>query len=280
MAYDRNKIRGKAKQGKASFYVAACTALICLLALGTVYYKTNQTAKNGTSDGEVAQLPQTSPAGNGAIAEDDTTAGKNLGNDTAQEMSPAEETQESQQASTIIKSPKKDTGKESKSTEKKSEEKSEKKEKKDSVATMANNKEFSFNEEKGLSWPVKGDVIMKFSKNNTIYFKTLAQYKCNPAIEISAKEGSSVTAAAAGTVTDVSKKEETGTTVTTSIGNGYTVVYGQLKDVKVTKGQSIKAGEQIGKIAAPTKYFTEEGSNLYFQVTQNKEAVDPLLLLE
>jgi len=60
----------------------------------------------------------------------------------------------------------------------------------------------TFNEEKGLSWPVKGDVLMKFSQSNNIYFKTLAQYKSNPAIEISADEGTKVIASAAGTVTD------------------------------------------------------------------------------
>lgn len=287
MAYNRNDFGNGKKQGKKSFYIAACTAIICLLAVGTVYYKTNQNAMNKQSDAELAELPQSSPAGNGAIGNNFIADGKELENGDSKGITEDSGMQEedSQAASAVVNSKKSDDSQEDKKTEKK-EKKEEKKSKKeddsaqDSVATMSNGTDLSFNEEKGLSWPVNGDVIMKFSQNNTVYFKTLAQYKCNPAIEISAKEGSRVVASATGTVTDISKNEETGTTVTTSIGSNYTVVYGQLKDVKVTKGQSIKEGELIGKVAAPTKYFTEEGSNLYFQVTQNDEAVDPLLLLK
>lgn len=284
MAYNRNDFGKKRRQAKKSFYLAACTALICLLAVGTVYYRTSQTARNkqNHADNARAELPQSTPAGNSAI-------GGNFiadGNDLADVSEGTTSEEDSQAASAIVK-PKKSASSGEAKREKK--EKKAKKEvtKKDATQTPdSNSKERSdgtsltFNEERGLAWPVKGEVIMKFSQKNTVFFKTLAQYKCNPAIEISAKEGSRVAASAAGTVTDISKNEETGTTVTTSIGGSYSVVYGQLKDVKVAEGQSIKEGEIIGKVAAPTKYFLEEGSNLYFQVTQNNEAVDPLLLLK
>lgn len=278
MAYTRNDFGNKKKQGKKSFYLAACTALVCLLAVGIVYYKTNQSAGNkvGDSGSRTAQLPQSTPVGNGAIGGDYVADGDNLTEDTGSD----ESGENSQAASAIIK-PKKSRG--SKTTKKSSDKKEQKRTTeptKTESTTVTSKPELSFNEEKGLSWPVKGDVIMKFSEKNTVYFKTLAQYKSNPAIEISAKEGSKVVASAAGTVTDISKSEETGTMVTTNIGGNYSVIYGQLKDVKVTKGQSIKEGELIGKVAAPTKYFLEEGSNLYFQVTENSQAVDPLLLLK
>ena len=40
-----------------------------------------------------------------------------------------------------------------------------------------------------------------------------------------------------------------------------------------------KEGDTIGKVAKPTKYYSEEGSNLYFQVMEKDKSVDPLLLL-
>ena len=40
-----------------------------------------------------------------------------------------------------------------------------------------------------------------------------------------------------------------------------------------------QSGKGVGNVAAPTKYFSEEGSNLFFQVKENDKAVDPLLLL-
>ncbi len=67
--------------------------------------------------------------------------------------------------------------------------------------------------------------------------------------------------------------------VTVDIGSGYTLTYGQLKDISVKEGQTIKEGDTIGKVAKPTKYYSEEGSNLYFQVMEKDKSVDPLLLL-
>ena len=121
---------------------------------------------------------------------------------------------------------------------------------------------------------------MKFSMTDAVYFKTLAQYRCNPALIIGGKIGQNVKTAAAGEVLSVSKNDETGKTVTMNIGNGYTLTYGQLKAVSVKEGDELKAGETIGKLAAPSTAYTEEGCNLYFKVEQNGTAVDPLLLLD
>ena len=97
---------------------------------------------------------------------------------------------------------------------------------------------------------------------------------------IGGKVGQNVKTAAAGEVLSVSKNDETGKTVTMNIGNGYTLTYGQLKAVSVKEGDELKAGEIIGKLAAPSTAYTEEGCNLYFKVEQNGTAVDPLLLLD
>ena len=48
----------------------------------------------------------------------------------------------------------------------------------------------------------------------------------------------------------------------------------------IKEGDELKAGETIGKLAAPSTAYTEEGCNLYFKVEQNGTAVDPLLLLD
>ena len=136
-----------------------------------------------------------------------------------------------------------------------------------------------FDMDKGLLWPVSGDVILKFSMSNTVYFKTLAQYKCNPAVIIASEEGTKVKEAAGGTVTKVTHSDELGNMVTVDIGSGYTLTYGQLKDISVKEGQTVKEGDTIGKVAKPTKYYSEEGSNLYFQVMEKDKSVDPLLLL-
>lgn len=141
-------------------------------------------------------------------------------------------------------------------------------------------KNISFKEEEGLIWPVVGDVLLKYSMDKSIYFKTLAQYKVNPAVVIAAKEDTEVLSAAKCVVTDISENEETGVTLTATLGDGYEAVYGQLKEVKAKVGDTIEKGSVIGKIAKPTKYYVAEGTNLYFEVLQDGKPVDPLLLLE
>lgn len=136
-----------------------------------------------------------------------------------------------------------------------------------------------FDQEAGLLWPVKGDILMEYSADKVVYFKTLAQYRTNPALLIEAKEGTDVKASADGVVASVTTSEETGRTVTVSIGNDFTLTYGQLKDVAVGKGDQVSEGQVIGKIAKPTKYYTQEGANLYFQVKEKENSVNPMLLL-
>lgn len=138
----------------------------------------------------------------------------------------------------------------------------------------------SFQAEDGLSWPVNGNVIMNYSMDHTIYFATLMQYKCNPAIIIDAEVGTEVKAAADGVISSVeTNNEETGLTVTVDIGDGYSVVYGQLGDVTLEEGSSVSEGEVIGTISEPTKYYALEGSNLYFMVLEDEQAINPMLLL-
>lgn len=138
---------------------------------------------------------------------------------------------------------------------------------------------FSFSETSRLTWPVVGDVLLGFNMDNTIYFPTLDVYRCNPAIMITVPEGTEVRSAAAGIVEEVYVDNETGTTMKIAIGNGYELTYGQLTDVKVGISDVIEPGTIIGKIAAPTKYFTKEGSNLYFKLTKDGIAIDPMLYL-
>ena len=131
----------------------------------------------------------------------------------------------------------------------------------------------------GLLWPVKGDILMEYSADQVVYFKTLAQYRTNPAVLIGAKEGAPVKASADGTVRDITTSEETGRTLTMMIGDDFTVTYGQLKEIVVEKGDEVAEGQVIGKVAAPTKYYSLEGTNLYYQVKEKDSPVNPLILL-
>lgn len=131
-----------------------------------------------------------------------------------------------------------------------------------------------------LLWPVAGNVIMDYSMDKTVYFTTLDQYKYNPAVIIQGTLDENVMSAAAGRVTKIETLEETGMTVTMDIGDGYEVIYGQLKELPIQEGDYLKAGETVGYISEPTRFYTKEGCNLYFEVRKDGEPIDPMDLLQ
>ena len=131
-----------------------------------------------------------------------------------------------------------------------------------------------------LTWPVDGNVILSYSMDKPVYFSTLAQYKYNPAVIIAGEVGEQVVAAAEGEVKSIETNAQTGTTLTMDIGSGYEVIYGQLKDVCVAEGYRISEGEVIGCVSEPTKYYSVEGPNLYFQLLKDGKPVNPLEYLD
>lgn len=139
--------------------------------------------------------------------------------------------------------------------------------------------ELNFTEESVLRTPVNGQVVIDYSMDSTVYFPTLNVYKYNPAVVLSAAEGEQVLAAANGKVTSIVQDEETGRTVTMDLGNGYEAVYGQLEEVNVEEGAYVYQGASVGCVGTPTRYYSKEGTNLYFQLKKDGEYVDPMLYL-
>ena len=63
------------------------------------------------------------------------------------------------------------------------------------------------------------------------------------------------------------------------MGNGYQAVYGQLKDVPFQAEEYVSAGSVLGYVNEPTKYYTKEGTNLYFALTKDGTPLDPMQYL-
>ena len=137
----------------------------------------------------------------------------------------------------------------------------------------------TFQEEAGLLWPAEGSIIKHYSVEKLVYFDTLNQYKWNPAVMIGLEAGSDVLCGAAGVVTAIGRTEELGNSIVVDIGNGYQLKYAQIQEPHVKVGDLVEEGQVLAQLADPTIYYTEEGSNLYFQVLKDGESVNPLLLL-
>lgn len=148
------------------------------------------------------------------------------------------------------------------------------------LPTTAPAGELTFNSEETLSWPVNGEVILPYSMDTTVYFKTLDQYQCNPGMMIGAGSGTTVKSAYLGRVTKVTSDDIYGNMVTVYLGNDYSVVYGQLDTIYVSEGDYVKAGDSIGTVGNPTDTFLEEGSHLFFQMLNGDTPVDPMLFID
>ena len=148
-------------------------------------------------------------------------------------------------------------------------------EQQESAANNVISESLHFTEEDGLVRPVNGEVIIPFDNENTVQFYTLNNYKCNPALVVSADVGTSVIACAKGKVVEIFENEEIGHAVRMDIGNGYEITYGQLEGINVTLNSYVQAGDVIATVAKPTIYYCVEGSNLYLKLTANDEPVNP-----
>ncbi|MBA4699965.1 MAG: peptidoglycan DD-metalloendopeptidase family protein [Ruminococcus sp.] len=148
------------------------------------------------------------------------------------------------------------------------------------TGAAGNTAEVYFSEDSLLTWPASGAVLINYSMDKTVYFSTLEQYKYNPALIISGEVGEMIGASAAGIVTNIEQSAQTGLTVTLDMGNGYSAVYGQLKEVPLEIGSYVDAGQTVGYMSEPTKYYSVEGPNLYFEILKDGEPVNPMDFME
>lgn len=140
--------------------------------------------------------------------------------------------------------------------------------------------EEGYNGKDKLQWPISGNVVLPYSMDSTIYFKTLDQYQCNSAIMIQARNGADVKNVAKGKVVKIEKTSRYGNTIRMDIGNGFQVIYGQLEQITWKQGDCLEKGAVIGKVAPVTEFFTLEGNHLYFQIEKEKKPVNPMGFLE
>lgn len=138
----------------------------------------------------------------------------------------------------------------------------------------------NFTDASKMTWPVFGNVLLDYNMESTIYFPTLDQYKCNPAVIIQGDVSDPVSAPANARVQEVGSNEEIGNYVVLDLGNDYSVTCGQLKDIKVVENEYMEQGQIIGYVSEPTKYYSVEGTNLFLEMKHQDQTVDPLDYLQ
>ena len=270
------------KKEKTLRIALSCALLLAVAAAGvTMYRSENSVKKQDENQAEEQQMAEETPLSDLSQGQEDAmNSGGSDTEDVTSDQAQAEntealseDTQGQQEPAQTPEASAEEAQGQQETQEEAAEEPAE-----DTAAQVA--PELNFTEDTIMLWPVNGEVVIDYSMDATTYFPTLDQYKYNPSLVMSAAVGDPVQAAANGQVLSISEDVETGTTLTMDMGNGYQAVYGQLKDVAVQEGQTVEAGTIIGYVNDPTRYYVEEGANLYFVMTKDGAPVDPMIYIE
>lgn len=170
---------------------------------------------------------------------------------------------------------KQETGQKASEQQEKEQQEKEQQEKAKTTEGTVVAKALHFAENEGLLRPVSGEILMPYSMDRSIYYATMRDYRYNPALVLEAETGTHIAACATGKVINIFTNEEIGHAITMDLGDGYRLTYGQLEGINVTLNSYVNKGDMIASVAAPTKYYCVEGSNLYLEMTKDGEPVDP-----
>lgn len=128
-----------------------------------------------------------------------------------------------------------------------------------------------------LSYPVAGDISITNPFALVARQGTLNDWRAHQAVDIAAAVGSAVRAAAAGTVKQIIQNDLLwGTVLVLDHGGSYTTTYSNLQDLAVRIGQSVTAGQMVGKLAGSPPVEQMEMAHLHFALYHGEQAVDPI----
>jgi len=118
----------------------------------------------------------------------------------------------------------------------------------------------------GFIWPVNGPVTSPFCEQR-------AWESCHPGIDISVPSGTSILAAASGTVAIAGPESGYGNYTCIDHGSGISTCYAHQASISVSVGQDVSQGQAIGVSDCTGLCF---GPHLHFEVRVNGTPVDPL----
>jgi murein DD-endopeptidase MepM/ murein hydrolase activator NlpD len=131
------------------------------------------------------------------------------------------------------------------------------------------NDQRSFLAAKPKGWPVKGWVTSVFGMRNSPFTGKL---KMHEGLDIAARTGTPIFAAADGIVSQAETVEGYGKLVVIDHGYGYKTYYGHNSKIFVKVGQRVKRGDRISAVG---NTGSSTGSHLHYEVRLNGVPINP-----
>ena len=120
-----------------------------------------------------------------------------------------------------------------------------------------------------FSWPVTGTITSPFGWRSNPFG---GSPEFHQGLDIAAPSGTTVTAAAGGTVIMAQWYGGYGNYILIDHGGGYSTGYGHLSAIYVSQGQTVQRGQAIGAVGSTGQ---STGPHLHFEVRINGKPVDP-----
>lgn len=123
-------------------------------------------------------------------------------------------------------------------------------------------------------YPAQGMLTSRFGIRKDPVTKVTANHK---GIDLANVSGTSVYSAGNGVVIFAGWNGSFGNVVIVDHGYGYKTVYAHLKQIKTTKGATVKKGELIALMGSSGK---STGTHLHFEIRYNDSQINPLNILK
>lgn len=128
-----------------------------------------------------------------------------------------------------------------------------------------------------FTWPVNGTIISGYSIDALAYDVTMGDWRTHAGIDIGTSNGTSVKAAAAGTVSAIYEDDLLGTTVVIEHNGDLISIYSNLAAVPTVKvGDKVSTGTVIGAVGKTAIAESGLTPHLHFSMYKADEPVNPM----
>ena len=123
--------------------------------------------------------------------------------------------------------------------------------------------------------PVSGRVLNAYSGDELVYSSTLGDWRTHNGVDYAADRGAEVTAPAAGKVVETGTDDKWGPVVAIEDASGRIWRVCGTTDARVKKGDTVSAGQTIGKVGSVSCECAEE-SHIHLEVMEGEKYLDPI----
>lgn len=132
-----------------------------------------------------------------------------------------------------------------------------------------------------FSFPVQGDVMREYAKDNLIYSETLKEWVTHLGIDIKAEKTTVVKSAEKGTVQTIKNDPRLGLTITIEHANNFKTIYSNLLTTEfVVEGETVEKGQTLGTVGNTAVFEILDEPHLHFEMLKDGVYVDPTIYLK